>query len=395
MLLELALIFLRLGTVSFGGPLAHIALMRQEFVERRQWLSNQEFLDFNSVVNLVPGPNSTEVAMHVGHKRAGNAGLWVAGCSFIFPALVMMLVLAMFYARYGTLPASRRVMWGISPVVVAIMLQALQKFAPVALKSRFAIAVAISALLAAALGAGEISIIFAAAGLGLLMAFWESRSPSPPVSLPDNLPENASPVTEASDPPRPQASFWLLAPASLLPASVAAIFWSFFKIGVVIYGSGYVLLAYLRAEFVEKLAWITDRQLLDAIAVGQMTPGPLFTTATFLGYQFGGVAGALAATAGIFLPSFGFVMLAAKFLGRMSGSPRARTFLDAVGGASFALMAIVIWQLARASLWSSGKPSGAAALILLLAVGLLWKTRLNSMVLLLGGALLGFFWGPR
>lgn len=380
MLLEIARIFLRLGAVSFGGPLAHLALMRSEFVERRQWLSEQEFLDLNGAVNLIPGPNSTELAMHIGHKRAGNAGLWVAGACFIFPALVLVLILSAIYAKYGTLPQSRAILWGISPVVVAIVGQALLKFAPTALKNRLAQGVAVASLVAAALGASEIAVIFAAAGLGLLIAVFEARK----------TPKNSA--AEPTNPPQRHGAFLLLA-APFLPTKVSAIFWSFFKIGSVIYGSGYVLLAYMRAEFVEKLGLLSDRQLLDAVAVGQMTPGPLFTSATFVGWQIGGFWGALAATAGIFLPSFIFVMLVAKFLGKWSGSPRARVFLDCVNAASFALMVLVTWQLARAAFWVDGSLDGRAAAIFGVAAILLWKTKWNSALWLALGAVVGLIWG--
>ncbi|MBW3634944.1 MAG: chromate efflux transporter [Armatimonadetes bacterium] len=386
MLWEIARIFLRLGAVSFGGPLAHIALMRSEFVERRQWLSDQQFLDLNGAVNLIPGPNSTELAMHIGHKRAGNAGLWVAGACFIFPALVLVLILSALYAKYGTLPQSRAMMWGISPVVVAIVGQALWKFAPAALKNRLAQGVAVVALLAAVVSVGEVPIIFAAAALGLIVAAFEARQ----------IPHNPAPkpIEEPETPTEPPGVFLILA-APLLPAQVSAVFWSFLKIGSVIYGSGYVLLAYMRAEFVEKLGLISDRQLLDAVAVGQMTPGPLFTSATFVGWQIGGLGGALAATAGIFLPSFVFVMILARFLGRLSGSPRARTFLDCVNAASFALMVVVTMQLARAAFLADFRLDGGAIAIFVVAALLLWKTRWNSALWLALGALVGLVLGPR
>jgi chromate transporter len=386
MLFELAQIFLRLGAVSFGGPLAHIALMRSEFVERRGWLSDQEFLDLNGAVNLIPGPNSTELAMHIGHRRAGNAGLWVAGACFIFPALVLVLILSAIYAKYGTLPQSRAIMWGISPVVVAIVGQALLKFAPSALKNRLSQIVALIALAAVALSVGEVAIVFAAALFGLLIAVFEGRkTPQGTPTPPENETKNSS---------RTGAAF-LLVTAPVVPAQVSAIFWSFLKIGSIIYGSGYVLLAYMRAEFVEKLGLISDRQLLDAVAVGQMTPGPLFTSATFVGFQIGGFWGALAATAGIFLPSFLFVMILAKFLGRLSGSPRARVFLDCVNAASFALMVMVTLQLAQAAFFPSEGFDVGAAMIFVVAALLLWKTTLNSAIWIVLGALIGLLLGPR
>jgi len=377
-LLELAQVFLRLGATSFGGPLAHIALMRREFVESRGWLSEQEFLDLNGAVNLIPGPNSTELAMHIGHKRAGNAGLWVAGACFIFPALVLVMILAAIYARYGALPQSRAVLWGISPVVVAIVGEALLKFAPSALKNRLARIVAGVALLAAAWGASEIVIVFAAAIVGLFCAALQTRKIT------------KHPPTEPKIPPRQSGAFLMLT-APLISPQISAIFWSFLKIGSVIYGSGYVLLAYMRAEFVEKLGLISDRQLLDAVAVGQMTPGPLFTSATFVGWQIGGFWGALAASAGIFLPPFVLVMLVARFLGRLSGDARARKFLDCVNAASFALMVLVTLQLARAAFWPALRLDWGALAIGIGAAFLLWKTRFNPALILLLGAAVGLF----
>ncbi|HEX9997225.1 MAG TPA: chromate efflux transporter [Abditibacterium sp.] len=369
MLWELSKIFLRLGATSFGGPLAHIALMREEFVERRNWLSDGEFLDLCGAVNLVPGPNSTELAMHIGHKRAGNAGLWVAGSCFIAPAFVLVLVLAALYARFGVLPHSRAVLWGVAPVVVAIVAHALWKLAPVALKNRFSQLVAALSFAAVALGASEIAIIFAAAFMGAIPLLISHSKNAKPRSFP---------------------LFFLAAPVSgVAGATVWPIFWSFLKIGSVIYGSGYVLVAYMRAEFVEHLGVLTDLQLLDAIAIGQLTPGPLFTSATFVGFQIGGFWGAIAATAGIFLPSFGFVMILARGLGKWSESPRARHFLDAVSAGSFALMALVTIQMARAAFFPSHQLDWVAATIGLSAAILLWKVRWNSVWFLILGATLG------
>lgn len=377
---ELALIFLRLGATSFGGPLAHIALMRQEFVERRQWLSEQEFLDLNGAVNLIPGPNSTELAMHIGHRRAGNAGLWTAGACFIAPAMFMVLALAWAYKQYGTLPASRAILWGVAPVVVAIVAQALSKFAPSALKTWMMRLIAMAVILAMGLGCSEIALIFAAAGLGLVLAL---RTPAPE-------PEKDSEV-ETGTKPTPRGAFLLLVPA--VAPSVLGVFLSFLKMGFVVYGSGYVLLAYLRSELVEGLHWITDRQLLDAVAVGQVTPGPVFTTATFLGYQIAGVPGAFAATAGIFGPSFVMVGILASVLNRHAGSPKLRVFLDCVNAASFALMLAVTVQLAYASLFPGGRMDWVACLIGVVSLGILLKTKVNSAVLLAAGAAIGLFLG--
>lgn len=377
MLLELAKIFLRLGVVSFGGPLAHIALMRSEFVEKRGWLTEQEFLDLNSAVNLIPGPNSTELAMHIGHRRAGTAGLWIAGACFILPAFFLVLLLSVLYTHFNSLTLSRALLCGVSPVVVAIIGQALLKFAPAALKTRPTQLLALACLLTLAAGAGEVAVILAVA-LSSAVFLWGGKLLKRPKTQ------------------KPFPILILLSASPLAPLGASAsIFWSFLKIGSIIYGSGYVLLAYMRAEFVEKLGWLTDRQLLDAVAIGQMTPGPLFTSATFVGFQVGGWAGALAATLGIFLPSFFFVMCVAGFLGRMNGSPQTRLFLDFVNAASFALMVAVTVELASSALLASGQLDLRATAIFLTSALLLWKTKLNSALWLLMGAVSGLVLGPQ
>jgi chromate transporter len=360
-LLEIAAIFFRLGATAFGGPLAHIALMRSEFVDKRKWLTEQEFLDLNGAVNLIPGPNSTELAMHIGHKRAGNTGLWVAGICFIVPAMVIVLILAELYRRYGTLPASEAILWGVSPAVVAIIVQALWKFAPTALKSRLTQILAGASLILAVFGFSEVGLILLTGLVGLIVA-----KIRPPSSI------------------QPHA-FLVTAPlgTALIPATAMGLFWTFLKMGCVVYGSGYVLLAYLRSELVENLGWISDKTLLDAIAVGQVTPGPVFTTATFLGYQIAGLSGAIAATLGIFGPSFLFVGLLASILNKYAGHPKARIFLDCVNATSFALMAFVTFQLARNTVLPAGKFDGLAALLLVFSTFILLKTRLNSAILLI------------
>ncbi len=366
-LLEIALIFLRLGATAFGGPLAHIALMRSEFVDKRNWLSDQEFLDLNGAVNLIPGPNSTELAMHIGHKRGGNAGLWIAGACFIFPAMAIVLVLAELYHRYGTLPASKAILWGVSPVVVAIVVQALCKFAPTALKSRLTQMLAVLSLMGAAFGFSEIGLIFLAGLVGIIVA---KVRPIKPLQMP---------------------AFIVTVPmgTALIPATTAGVFWAFLKMGCVVYGSGYVLLAYLRSELVENLGWVSDRTLLDAIAVGQVTPGPVFTTATFLGYQIAGFWGALAATLGIFGPSFLFVGLLASVLNKYAGHPKARIFLDCVNATSFALMAFVTFQLTKNTVFPDAHFDWLALVILIISSAILLKTKLNSAILLVLFSCLG------
>lgn len=372
---ELALIFLRLGATSFGGPAAHIALMEQEFVQKRGWLDRQHFLDLVGATNIIPGPNSTELAIYIGQQRAGRAGLWVAGACFIFPAVVIVLAIAWFYQRFGALPAVEAMLRGIAPVVVAIVAQALWKFADTALKTPLAIAVAVGALALQISGVPELAIIALAALAGLAFGF-ARRKPAPC----DDQSTKLSPA------------FFALAAPGLVANKVVGLFFVFLKIGSIIYGSGYVLLAYLRSDLVERLGWISDKQLLDAVAVGQMTTGPVFTTATFIGYNIAGLPGAFAATLGIFLPSFVFVGLLASLLDKVKTSPLLRAFLDSVNAASLALMAAVTWQLAKHALWPGDVLSLPALALALLALIALLRTKINSAWLILAGALCGFLW---
>jgi len=365
---ELARIFLRLGATAFGGPLAHVGLMRSEFVDRRQWFTSEEFLDLFGAVNLLPGPSSTQLAMYIGYRRGGALGLLAAGAAFIFPAFLLVLGLASLYARYGTVPASRALLWGVSPVVVAVVAQALLGFAPKALASRRAKLAALAGLAAMALGASPTSIILVAGLLGLAAAW-------------------------AAKPPEVKKTARVLGLAPVSP-SVAKVFLVFLKIGCLVYGSGYVLLAYLRSDLVSGARWITDGQLLDSIAVGQVTPGPVFTTATFLGFQIAGTAGAIAATLGIFGPSFLLVWGLAALFERWRNSPRLRGFLDIVNAASLALMAGVTWELASSAVWFRGHVDLLAAYFCLAAMVALLRYKVNSAWLLGAGAVLGLLLGP-
>jgi len=378
MLPELAFVFLRLGATSFGGPLAHIALMRAEFVERRAWLSEREFVDSNGAVALVPGPSSTQLAMYIGFRRAGFVGLIVAGVCFILPAMALVLMLAALYARYGTLPAARAILWGVQPVVVALVAQALWKFAPIALPHKMSYAVALACGAGLFCGARAEVVLLGAGALGLFAAMRVQvpnvEKPKPHLLLPPLL---------------------IGAGGALKAATVGGVFAVFLRIGCLVYGSGYVLLAYLRAELVEKLGWVSDKQLLDAVAVGQMTPGPVFTTATFLGFQIAGYPGALAATLGIFGPSFVFVALLSTVFERLQNSPRARAFLGFVNAASFALMAWVTLELARHTAFPSSHLDGKALCLGAVCAVVLWKSRLNSAWLLGAGALVGWVLGGR
>lgn len=367
---------MRLGATSFGGPAAHIALMEEEVVRRRQWLTPEEFLDLLGATNLIPGPNSTEMAIHIGYRRAGWAGLLVAGICFIVPAAAITLALAWFYVRYGTIPRVHGLLYGIKPVMISVVLQALWRLGRSAVKSRSLALLGVLALTAAAAGAEELVVLF---GTGLVAALWLARPASP-----------TSAEAKAAPPP-PLAMLGLAGGASAGAGTVSssALFLVFAKIGSVLFGSGYVLLAFLRADLVEQHHWLSESQLVDAIAVGQVTPGPVFTTATFIGFVLGGGGGAAAATLGIFLPAFVFVALSGLFVPKLRSSRRASAFLDGLNVASLALMAVVTGQLARAVLLVDHGIDLVAVAIALVAGGLLVRWRVSSAWLILAGAAVG------
>ncbi len=345
-------VFLKLGTLGFGGPAAHIAMMHDEIVEKRGWLRRDEFFDLVGATNLIPGPNSTELAISIGHRLGGRRGLAVAGVSFILPAFLSVLCLAMLYVRFVSLPILEPVLSGIRPVIVAIVFLALLKFRESALRNvREGLAAGISLALAA-MGVNEVAVIFLA---GAILS-GSGRLSLAPLAL----------CVQA------------------LPVTGSSIFVFFLKVGSVLFGSGYVLLSFLKTELVDERGWLTANQLLDAISVGQFTPGPVLTTATFIGYLLQGGTGAMLATLGIFLPSFFFVAVSAPFLPRLRSSPVLSRFLDGVNAASFALMALVTAQLGMKSVVSV--PTAAIALS---AIGVLKFTRLNSAWVILGGALVG------
>ena len=362
---ELALLFLRLGTIAFGGPAAHLAMMEEEVVRRRQWLTREEFLDLLGATNLIPGPNSTEMAIHIGHRRAGWAGLIVAGACFILPAVFIVLALAWGYVRFKSLPETGALLYGVKPVIIAIVLQALWGLTRSAVKNRFLAIVGLAAVVACYLGVNEIALLVIAAAL-LAAPQWARRPRRPPAAL------LAAPVAAGA------------VAGTATAFSLGVLFLTFLKIGSVLFGSGYVLLAFLRADFVHRLHWMTEGQLLDAVAVGQVTPGPVFTTATFIGYVLGGLPGAALATIGIFLPAFIFVAASGPLVPHLRRSPVAGAFLDGVNVASLALMVVVTWQLGRAAIVSAT----TLALAVVSAV-LLLRFRVNSLWLVLGGGVVG------
>lgn len=337
-LAELARVFLRLGTIGFGGPAAHVALMEEEVVRRRGWLTRDHFLDYVGAVNLIPGPNSTELAIHIGHLRAGWPGLLVAGGSFIAPAALVASLAGWAYVRYGTLPQAEGILYGIKAVVIAIVARALWGLGRSAVRTPGLLVLAAVAILAIALGAHEL-IVLAAGALAVVLArgLLRSRRTTGLMLLGAFGLGTAATLSAATS-------------ATATAFSHALLFLTLVKIGSVLFGSGYVLLAFLQADFVERLGWLTQQQLLDAIAVGQVMPGPVFTTATFVGYVLGGPPGAAVATAGIFLPAFFFVAISGPLIPRIRRSPTAGAALDGVVVASLALMAVVAWQLGRAAL---------------------------------------------
>jgi chromate transporter len=361
---EVALVFLKLGTTAFGGPAAHIAMMDDELVGRRRWVTRQRFLDLLGGTNLIPGPNSTEMAMHLGHERAGWLGLVVGGAAFILPSFLLVLVLAVLYRRYGSLPPSEIALYGIKPVIIAVIAQAVWTLGRTAVKSAGLALLTLAAIAAAAAGAHELAVIFGAGLAAAAPVIARRRAPPPAAAVLPLL--SVAPALAAGG----------TTSAGLLP-----LFLVFLKIGSVLFGSGYVLVAFLRADLVQRLGWLRESQLLDAVAVGQMTPGPVSTTATFIGYLLGGVPAAVVATIGIFLPAFLFVAASAPLLARMRQSRLAAAFLDGVNVGSLAAMVLVSWQLGRAAIVDP-----LTAVIAIVALALLLTRRVNSAWLVLAGA---------
>jgi chromate transporter len=364
----LGLLFLRLGTTAFGGPAAHIAMMEDEVVRRRRWLTRDEFLDLLGASNLIPGPNSTELAIHIGHRQAGWPGLLVAGVSFIVPAVLIVGAFAWAYVRYGSLPEVAGVLYGVKPVIIAIVLQALWSLGRTAIKTKFLAFVAAAAVVLTFLRVHELLVLF---GGGVIVGL--ARIIARQIGSSRNL-ISFSPVALLL-----QAGTATAAPFALWP-----LFLFFLKVGAVLYGSGYVLLAFIRADLVERWHWLTEPQLLDAIAVGQVTPGPVFTTATFIGYVLGGTQGALVATVGIFLPAFFFVAVSGPLVPRIRKSPVAGAFLDGVNAAALALMLVVTYELSRAALVDL-----KTIILALVSAVILFRFRINSAWLVLGGAIAG------
>jgi chromate transporter len=387
---ELARLFLRLGCTAFGGPAAHIAMLKNEVVTRRHWMTDAEFLDLLGATNLIPGPNSTEMAIHIGFRRARWMGLLLGGVCFILPAALMVSGFAWAYVRFGSLPEVARVLYLVKPVIIAVVFQAIWGLLKPAVKTRFLAALGVAALVLALYNADVLLLLFGAGALSGTVR-WASR-PKQGEKRPSALSLLALFAIASAMVLLPTAltRFGGASSGGLLggqttPFGLSRLFFFFVKVGATLYGSGYVLLAFLRDGLVTQWRWLTQAQLLDATAVGQVTPGPVFTTATFIGYILGGPLAALVATLGIFLPSFVFVALSGPLVPRLRKSPLAGAFLDGVNVAALALMTAVTWQLGRAALVDP-----VTVVLALLSAVLLLRYKVNSAWLILGAAVIGF-----
>ena len=363
---EVALVFFKLGCFAFGGPAAHIAMMEKEIIGERKWLSQQHFLDLIGATNLIPGPNSTEMTMHCGHERAGTKGLFIAGLAFIFPAIVITGFLGWLYVEFGSLPSVEPFIFGIKPAVLAIIAAAVLKLGKKALKGWKLGVLGSSVLIISLIGVNEVGALLTAGVLGGLYFYFKRK---PQKDLKSFLPLFLLQATSGA----------------ITQLSTLKVFLTFLKVGSILYGSGYVLFAYLDAELVEA-GWMTRQALLDAIAVGQFTPGPVLSTATFIGYQLDGFWGAIAASTGIFLPSFLFVLVLNPFVPKMRKSVLLGAFLDSVNVASIAIMLAVLLVMSAETLvnWQ-------AMVIAFLSVIVTFRfKKVSVMWIILGGSILGY-----
>ncbi len=379
---EIALVFLKLGTIAFGGPAAHLAMMEEEFVRRRKWISQAEFLDRLATANLIPGPSSTEVAIFIGQLKRGWRGLIVAGCCFIVPAAAIVSVIAWGYVRFGSLPKFEGTLYAIKPAVVAIIIQALGKLGRAGLRTPLLAVIAVLAAGLSLLGVSPILVLLLAGLVSAAALATRNRLLGAGVFAFPRIIEFQKIVRL----PRVIAGAMAVAAVgTAFPVGLGRLFLSFLKVGSVVFGSGYVLLAFLQTEFVERLHWLTDKQLLDAVAVGQFTPGPLFTTATFIGYVVAGWMGAAVATVGIFLPGFVLVAVSGHLIPKLRRSAVAAAALDGVVAGSLALMAVVTWQLGQASIVDR-------TTLILFSVSLiaLLRFRANSAWLIAAAAVVGW-----
>lgn len=372
---SLLFVYLKLGLTAFGGPAVHVALMEEEVVHRRKWVTHESFLDMLGVTNLIPGPNSTEMAMHVGLRRAGLAGLLLTGAAFILPAAIIVTVFGWLYVKFGRVPEVQPFIEGVQPAVVAVLAGAVWRLGRSAAKTRALVLLAIAAAIALLAGLNEIAVLFSGGVLGML---WARRNDLRGGLKTSITLGGASLLTTR----RALAVAVGAGAATAAAPSLPAIFFYFLKIGSVMYGSGYVLIAFLQGGLVERYEWISQQQLFDAIAVGQVTPGPVSTAATFIGFLLGGVPGAIAGTVGIFLPAFVFVFLIQPAVPWLRARRWPASFLDAINATAIGLMGGVTVEFARESMLN---PRGAA--IGIIAALALIKFRINSAWIIIGAAL--------
>lgn len=366
---EIAIVFLKLGITAFGGPAAHVAMMDEEIVSKRKWLKKEEFLDIYGATNLLPGPNSTELAIYLGYERGGWIGLILAGACFILPAMLIAIVFAAIYTQYGSLPEVSGIMYGIKPVIIAVLLQALIRLGQSAAKSIPTGVIGAVSIVLSFLGFHEL-LLLGFAGLIIMLITNIDKLKSPRVSMIIPFLPIANISVHSSEESR---------------MGLSSLFLTFLKIGSVLYGSGYVLLAFLEADFVERSGVLTSQQLLDAVSIGQFTPGPVFTTATFIGYLLQGVPGAVLATVGIFLPSFVLVGILKPVIPKLRSSSWISGILDGVNVASWGLMAVVSWKLGASAIFDVPTITLAA-----ISLFLVFKYKVNSAWLVLGGGIIGF-----
>ena len=360
---EVASVFFKLGIVAFGGPAAHIAMMRDEVVQKRKWMTEEHFLDLMGVTNLIPGPNSTEMTMHCGHERAGWKGLFIAGICFIFPAVLITCIFAWLYAEYGQLPNAQKYIYGIKPAVIVIIAMAAYKLGRKAIKDISLAILGTIALIFYFLGLSEIMTLILTGLLGALIYY---------LKQPKNHLNSLVPIL-------------VLNAHIVQPIGNLKIFLSFLKIGAILYGSGYVLFAFLDTELVST-GLLSRQVLLDAVAVGQITPGPVLSTASFIGWQMNGLGGALFATIGMFLPSFLFVWLLNPLIPMLSKSKLVRVILNAINVAAVALIAGVCLSMAQDTLadWRS-----VVIAVLSICCMFIFK-KVNNVLLVIGSALFGY-----
>jgi len=363
---DIATLFLKLGVIGFGGPAAHIAMMQDEVVIKRKWLTEQHFLDLIGATNLIPGPNSTEMAIHIGHEKGGWKGLIVAGLCFILPAVFITGVFAYLYKQYGQIPEIQPFTYGIKPAIIAIILAAIFPLAKKSLKSTELIIIGLLVLLGSLFNINEIYLMFGAGFLALFLAYLRSRKQNNSISF---LPLTLLQITNTT----------------VLSATNANLFWIFLKIGAILYGSGYVLFAFLDTELVAT-GLLTRQQLIDAIAVGQFTPGPVFSSVTFIGYQINGLTGAIFSTIAIFLPSFVFVALLNPIVKKMRNSKLFSAFLDAVNVASVAIIIAICFEMGKETV-TDWRTILIAVLSIVITFG---YKKLNSAFVVLGGSLIGY-----